>query len=69
MHRERGALDGAGPIAYATFATRLQFAPTSWAGAPSKACARGPLSPPLPPPPHLGTPLILDELYGKYTLG
>ena len=32
----------------------LKFAPTSWAGAPSKACARGPW-PPLPPP--LGTPL------------
>ena len=27
----------------------LKFAPTSWAGAPSKACARGPC-PPLPPP-------------------
>ena len=66
--REIGALESSGPIAYATFATRLiqhcnevtlliclglifflKFAPTSWAGAPSKACARGPW-PPLPPP-------------------
>ena len=74
-HRERGALESAGPIAYATFAARLirhcnevtlliglglifflKFAPISWAGAPSKACARGPC-PPCPPPP-LATPLL-----------
>ena len=30
----------------------LKLAPTSWAGAPSKACARGPCPPPLPPPPQ-----------------
>ena len=75
-HRERGALESAGSIAYATFAARLirhcnevtliiclglifflKFAPISWAGAPSKACAHGPC-PPLPPPP-LATPLVL----------
>ena len=43
--REIGALESSGPIAFAP----LKFAPTSWAGAPSKACARGPW-PPLPPP-------------------
>ena len=67
-------IGSAGPIAYATFATRLirhcnevtliiclglisflKFAPISWAGAPSKACARGPWS---PPPPPLATPLV-----------
>ena len=33
----------------------LKFAPISWAGAPSKACARGPCPPSAPPP--LATPL------------
>ena len=36
----------------------LQLGPTSWSGAPSKACARGPC--PLPPP--LGTPLLCSCL-------
>ena len=49
--REIGALESSGPIAFAP----LKFAPTSWAGAPSKACARGSWHPPAPPP--LGTPL------------
>ena len=63
--REIGALESSGPIAFAPF----KFAPTSWAGAPSKACARGPW-PPCPPPRyatdlayasvrHLGTPLAI----------
>ena len=48
--REIGALESSGPVAFAP----LKFAPTSWAGAPSKACARGPC-PPCPPPPRYAT--------------
>ena len=36
----------------------LQLGPTSWAGAPSKACARG-SCPPCPPPRHATTSGIL----------
>ena len=55
--REIGALESSGPIAFAP----LKFAPTSWAGASSKACARGPW-PPCPPPPRYATDYLSAKI-------